>query len=187
MPELDTKTTNQLVADLIAALTAQQASQQAAQTTGQQQSAQGSRGITQESVVGSEIAETGMGERAQLDNAGDSAAWRGNSKRTYDEYQAISLDSVRETRRYVERVLSEAQSTTGARDNIATQALQNAVETANMVGKQAVRHGDIATDREWNVDEQGYTARNILSDETFRDGIKAAVVDAVASALSKGK
>ena len=183
----NTETTNQLIADLIAALVAQQASQQAAQMTGQQQSAQGARSVTQESVVGSEIAETGMGERAQLDNAADSSAWRANSKRTYDEYQGVSLDGVRENRRYVEKVLSDGQTHTDERSNIATQALQNAVETANLVGKQSIAHRDLANDRIWNVDEQGYTARNILSDETFRDGLKVLVVDAVATAAKEKK
>ena len=37
--------------------------------------------------------------------------------------------------------------------NLSTQALQNAIETANMVGKQAVRHNDLAIDRIWNVNE----------------------------------
>ena len=41
----------------------------------------------------------------------------------------------------------------GVLDNLATQALQNAVETANMVAKQAVRHSDLAIDRQWNVNE----------------------------------
>jgi len=187
----DEEKTHKLMTDLIAALAAQQAtqqgSQQAAQTTGQQQSAQGVRSATQESVVGTEIAETMGGERSQLDNQADSAAWRANSKRTYDEYQNVSLDGVRDNRKYVEKVLSDAQNHTDTRNNIATQALQNAVETANLVGKGAVDHRDLAHDRAWNVDEQGYTARAILSDEVFKDGLKAAVVEAVTAALATKK
>lgn len=38
-------------------------------------------------------------------------------------------------------------------DNLTTQLLQNAIETANMLSKQAVRHVDLATDRIWNVNE----------------------------------
>lgn len=38
-------------------------------------------------------------------------------------------------------------------DNLSTQLLQNAIETANMVSKQAVRHADLATDRIWNINE----------------------------------
>jgi hypothetical protein len=33
---------------------------------------------------------------------------------------------------------------------VALRALSNAVETDNMVSKQAVRHGDLAIDRQWN-------------------------------------
>jgi len=75
--------------------------------------------------------------------------------------------------------LSRSQNTYDAVQNISVQALQNAVETANMVAKQAVRHGDIAIDRQWNVDEQGYTVAEILKDKTFKDAIAAAVVSAV--------
>jgi hypothetical protein len=77
----------------------------------------------------------------------------------------------------------------GAR-NVANQALQNAVETANMVGKQAVRHGDVAIDRQWNVDEQGFTVQGftvaeILRGETFKDAVAAAVSIAVNEAVKK--
>jgi hypothetical protein len=72
----------------------------------------------------------------------------------------------------------------GAR-NVANQALQNAVETANMVGKQAVRHGDVAIDRQWNVDEQGFTVAEILRGETFKDAVAAAVSIAVNEAVKK--
>lgn len=64
-----------------------------------------------------------------------------NLKRTYDEYQDLSLERAR----------------------ILNQHLANTVETANMVAKQAVRHSEIAIDRQWNVDEQGYTAAKIIS------------------------
>jgi len=54
-----------------------------------------------------------------------------------------------------------------------------------MVSKQSVRHGDLAIDRQWNVDEQGYTARAILADEVFKEGIKEQVVEAVQEAVKK--
>lgn len=92
-----------------------------------------------------------------------------NMKRTYDEYQNASL-----------KVGSDAQSHFNDVQNISTQALQNAVETANMVGKQAVRHGDIAIDRQWNIDE---VAHLISHTPIFKDAISAAVVSAMAEAL----
>ena len=73
---------------------------------------------------------------------GKDEAWFANIKRTYDEYQGMSLQHARNL------------------DNIALQAIQNAVtvanklamnsaETDNMIAKQAVAHRDIAIDCEW--------------------------------------
>jgi len=123
----------------------------------------------------------GGGERMTKENADNSQILFGNFKRTYDEYQQESLESIKRNRSYVDKVLGDAQQYDNQRQNVANQALQNAVETANMVGKQAVRHGDVAIDRQWNVDEQGYTAENILRDATFKDAIAAAVAVAVNS------
>ena len=104
-----------------------------------------------------------------------------NMKRTYDEYQNESLESVRRNRTIVDKLVSDAQQFDNARQVIANQALQNSVETANLVGKQAVRDAALATDRQWNVDEQGYTAQQILG-APFVEAIKAAVAAAVADA-----
>jgi len=107
-------------------------------------------------------------------------AWFSNIKRTYDEYQHESLETLRHQRTSFDRVVSEqqtlftklltdAQQHDNTRQNIANQALQNAVETANMVGKQAVRHGDLAIDRQWNIDEQTQATRAF--DEHVAGGI----------------
>lgn len=79
-----------------------------------------------------------------------------NIKRTYDEYQGVSLDHQR------------------ALNQITIQALQNAVETANLVGKQAVRHTDIAIENQWES-----------SAEVSGEAILAALAAAVAAKLSK--
>ena len=102
-----------------------------------------------------------------------------NAKRTYDEYQQESLSSVRENRTIVNRIGTLAIDHDNQVRNVALQALQNAVETANMIGKQGVRHSDIAIDRQWNVDEQGFTVAEILRDEAFKQAIVAAVAMAV--------
>lgn len=99
-------------------------------------------------------------------------AWKTNMKRTYDEYQQESLETIRQMRACVQKILSDAQQNDNTRQNIAVQALQNAVETANMVGKQAVRHGDLAIDRQWNVDE---VAQALTNSQVFKDAIAAAV------------
>jgi hypothetical protein len=82
----------------------------------------------------------------------DEGLRRANAKRTADQYQSFDLVSLGNVQGHAQNVA-----------NIATQALQNAVETANMVSKQAVRHGDIAIDRQWNLDEQANMAAIVAS------------------------
>ena len=80
-------------------------------------------------------------------------SWDANVKRTYDEYQDLSLRTSREHQALFDKILTDSLQNDNVRQNIANQSLQNAVESANMVSKQAVRHGDLAIDRQWNVDE----------------------------------
>ena len=115
---------------------------------------------------------------------GQDEAWATNLKRTYDEYQEVSLESIKRNRSILDKIISDAQQFDNQRQAVANQALQNAVETANMVGKQAVRHSDIAIDRQWNVDEQGYQVEEILG-QPYVDAIKAAVSAAVIEATQK--
>lgn len=113
---------------------------------------------------------------------GKDEAWFSNVKRTYDEYQQVSLDHIRQNDAYIQKVISDAQADTVEKRNIANQALQNAVETANMISKQAVRHGDIAIDRQWNVDE---VAQLVAKTVVSLDAIAAAVAGKVADALKE--
>lgn len=74
-----------------------------------------------------------------------------NEKRTYDAYQDLDLQSARRTQLQFDQL-----------QNVALQALQNSVESANMVAKQAIRHSDIAIDNQWNPVQQG-TGDNITA------------------------
>jgi hypothetical protein len=65
-------------------------------------------------------------------------AWEVNRKRTYDVYQDFDVQAVRAYHKNADKL-----------DTLALQAMQNAIETANMVGKQAVRHADVAADALW--------------------------------------
>ena len=135
--------------------------------------------------IGEREFEIGKDESWASSQHSQNEAWFANVKRTYDEYQNESLESVKNNRMIIIKLISDAQQHDNNRQVIANQALQNAVETANMVGKQAVRHSDIAIDRQWNIDEQGYTASDILRDNTFKDAIAAAVSVAVNDAVSR--
>lgn len=111
--------------------------------------------------------------------------WSANIKRTYDEYQHESLESIRRNRTYVDKSLSDAQQFDNQRQVIANQALQNAVETANMIGKQQMRHIDFAMNKQWNLEPSEAASEAQVLPSVFLDAIKAAVVAAVAEALAK--
>jgi len=116
----------------------------------------------------------------QVDEGGQMEEFMGfilaNMKRTYDEYQQVSLEGIKNQQKYQEKVLSDAQQNDNARQAVALQALQNAVETANMVSKQAVRHSDLAIDRQWNINE---VAHLVANSSVFKDAIAAAVAQQV--------
>jgi hypothetical protein len=114
-----------------------------------------------------------------------------NSKRTYDEYQQESLESIKRNRSYVDKVLSDAATHDNRSRVIAEQALQNAVETANMIGKQAVAHRDIAIDNEWNPVQQGaadtMTVKAVQLDDASVKAIAAALATAFTQAVTTTK
>lgn len=136
--------------------------------------------------------ETGMDEVFKT-VAGMTAA---NVKRTYDEFQQESLESIRRNRTYVDEVLHDARNHSNNLNNVALQCLQNAVEsanfkakncldTANLVNKQAAAHRDIAIDREWNLDEVAALAATMIRDISGTNVMKEAVEAAVAAAVAK--
>lgn len=117
---------------------------------------------------------------------GTSEAWQANMKRMYDEYQHESLTDIRAKRTHFDNKINNAAQNDEAKEKISIQALQNAVETANMVGKQAVRHSDMAIDRQWNVDEQSAFVAKILN--SIQDpAIASAMAAAVAETMFKNK
>ena len=93
-----------------------------------------------------------------------------NIKRTYDAYQDLDLQHARTVQQ------------------LTAQALQNAIETANMVSKQAVRHSDLAIDRQWNLEvsegaAQAVVMRSVTLDDAALKSIGASLAAAVADAL----
>ena len=111
-------------------------------------------------------------------------SWDANVKRSYDEFQQESLETIREMRTFFSKLLTDAQQFDNARQSIANQSLQNAVETANMVSKQAIRHTDLAIDRQWNIDEVSHLAAGSV---VSVDAIIAALAAAVAAEINKTK
>jgi hypothetical protein len=112
-----------------------------------------------------------------------SETWFANIKTLFDNFLQESLTDIREKRTFFSKLVSDAQQHDNTRQDVANQALQNAVETANMVGKQAVRHSDLAIDRQWNIDEQGYTAASIL-DAMNSPAVKQTMASIIAEILA---
>ena len=77
-----------------------------------------------------------------------------NAKRTYDAYQDLDLVLARRSQLQFDQL-----------QNVALQALQNSVETSNMVAKQAIRHADVAADALW-TDELNPVTRGAGSNLT---------------------
>ena len=116
------------------------------------------------------------GKFDEMENVEQSELVFANMKRTYDVHQ--SHDS---------KVFLDAQENANMVRSILNQHIANTVDTANMIAKQAVRHCDIAIDRQWNVDEQGYTVADILNDSKFQDAIGASLAKIVADMASPAK
>jgi len=140
----------------------------------------------------SELADIGGAERLEKDQMADSGIIFANAKRTYDEYQDVSLESIRRNRSHVDKILADAQQYDNQRQNIANQALQNAVETANMVGKNAVvnvdnlqkqhtAHRDKATDELWGADVQEGAAESMVIRQTQLDDAALKSIAAIVS------
>jgi len=193
MENLSAATVAKLIDQLAANVAAQQAASQTSQQINQSVADLLAKMSQQTSTQAAQVLqeETGFGERLQTAGVDNQGVLFANVKRTYDEYQHESLESVRRNRSYVDKVLSDAQAHDNDTRKVALQALQNAVETANMVGKQAVRHGDIAIDGHWNPVQQGAAdtllARVVSIDDASLKAIGAVVAAAVANALNQPK
>jgi hypothetical protein len=201
-----------LIADQVVAQAAQQIAEQVGQAVSQaiQKFMQTTGAVTvgaSEGSLGARTTGQAVGERIEDIGGGEAheAALNAltqmnhlNMKRTYDAYQEVSLESIKRNRTYVDKVLSDALQYDNQRQVIANQALQNAVETSNMVGKNAVvnldnvqkqhtAHRDIATDGLWNPVQQGagdtLTARAVSIDDASLKAIGALVATALADAL----
>lgn len=148
-----------------AAQVAQQAAQSAAQAAqeikqvAQQVSEQLSQGVRQMQNATMTAAPQEVGAEREFETGKDEA-WFANVKRSYDEYQDVSLTHARNL------------------NTVALQAIQNAVESQNMLSKRTISGFEVAQDRTWNVDE--------VSTLTAKSGVQAdAFVDLLAAVLAE--
>lgn len=133
-----------------------------------------SQSQTDDTAAGSGVAGVGAQSRTAFAETtadiGQSENYVLNLKRMFDEFMAESLTDQRARRVLFERLSQNALTHDQNLNQLALQALSNAAETANMVGKQAVRHHDLAIDRTWNLDEIG--SKVVLDNAALADMIK---------------
>jgi len=122
-------------------------------------------------------------DRAEREfETGKDESWFANINRTYDEYLELGTESIKRNRSYIDKVLSDAQQHDNARQATANLALQNAVDTANMVNKQALRHAEIAIDRQWNLDEVSHlSAGSTVAVDAIAAAVAAKVIEGLAN------
>lgn len=129
-------------------------------------------------------------------------AWFNNCKLTYDTHLDLLATQARRSQDHYDSVVSGERSHRGELERVSLQALQNAVETANMIGKQAVRssenaietanlrgkdavrHSQIATDQQWNMEPQEAAGESLLLRELASQPAMAAIQAAIVKAVS---
>jgi len=112
-----------------------------------------------------------------------------NQKLTYDTHLEILAAQARRAQNHYDALTTAEREKRAELDKVSLQALQNAVVTSDMLQKQAVRHCDLAIDRQWNKEPAEGTAeatilRQVLS-EPANTALQAAIVQAVADAVKK--
>lgn len=124
--------------------------------------------------------DTDVNEGRAIGDIGVNEAWSANLKRCFDVFG----DYLGRSRDHYDAMQVDARSH-------ASQVVQNAITTADMIAKQAVAHRDIAIDNEWNPVQQGagdtLTARAVSLDDASLKAIGAALATAVANALNPAK
>jgi hypothetical protein len=117
-------------------------------------------------------------------------SWDANVKRTYDEYQQESLESIRRNRTHVDKMITDAQQHDNQRQTIANHALELAVSRDNEAMLKSQKHGELAMDHLWNPIQQGAadvaTLRAVTIDDASLKAIGAMVAAAVAEAIKPG-
>lgn len=176
-----------------AAHKAAQEAQQIAQSIDQNVSAL--KQTVASSTVEKEVAETGMGERAQIDNAADSAIHRANVKRTADQAQTVDLQTLKVHQDLFNSVYTQSLTNLTQLNGIMAQAMQNAVTQANDAHKQKAEHSDLAHDSFWNPVSagvgMGITAGGLPANRmvdtmgAVSTGAEATAAAAIAAAVAK--
>jgi len=168
-----------------AAQAAEQAAQQARQTA--QDIAQSVQDVksaaqaVQEASRGVGAETSGATIETDISPASIGDAWRANLKRSYDEYQDVSLTAARFGMRLAERIAMDSLDHSNRLKIIAEKQLSDAANHAVDLQTQTITHNDLAKDRIWNVDEVSQLAAKT---PIYLDALAEALVVALAKSQS---
>lgn len=119
---------------------------------------------------------------------GDNRMWAFNNKRLVEAYQQLDLKTAQE---YADLSMARARNAQTMWENTYGELLKDQAEirrrslsqfddrslASHQENSRTVRHGDIAADRQWNVDEVAAQVKEILTeDQPFRDAIAATLL-----------
>ena len=113
-------------------------------------------------------------------------AWFSNQKLTYDTHLEILATQARRSQGHYDSLVTKEREHTAELHRISLQSLQNAVETANLAGKDALRHAAIATDQQWNLEPQEAVAESTILREVLNQPAMAALQAAIVQAVVQG-
>jgi len=120
--------------------------------------------MTAESNANTDVAEAGAGASGVVSGQATGQS-TGNAFSETGHKSATDVNTEEAISTFNALAAKAAVTNSETLNNLTAQILQNAItqantivtnanETANFVSKQAIRHTDIAIDREWNIDEQ---------------------------------
>ena len=187
----DDETRAELITILAAFQAANQTTQQGSQQSGQNSNQslsdflQNQGQTTGSSTVESNVGDIGADEHREQMLIQNTEHVEMNKKLAYDQHLYALMRNGDQSRVHFDQMVVDGLSDARATRTVTIEHLQNAVKVMDLAALQALAHRDITQDRLVNVDEQGYTAKDILGDQSFKDGIKAIVISAIGDALHK--
>ena len=129
----------------------------------------------------------------------DCRSWNINNKRLYDVYQQLDLKTAQA---YADLDLDRARKAQTMWENTYGELLKDQAEirrrslaqfddrsmASHQENQRTVRHGDVAADRMWNVDEVAFAVKEILTeDQPFKDALSTSVIQAIAEVAKASK
>jgi len=109
---------------------------------------------------------------------------KSNRKRTYDAYQDLDLNAARNNADLVNERARRSQENFDKLNNIAIQALQNAVETSNLTGKQSIRHSGLEEDQLWNLEPSEAKSMSEIISSPALDALATTLAGKIADVLN---